>query len=249
MTKKIVKSISQYYEFDVAVFNKLNLGVEIQDFTEPNLSKYEKKSIIKEYLKLFKSYNNLKCMHGPFIDLEPASPDPLIRKVSQSRYIETLKIANILGIEHVIFHSQINPFVNYPLLSDLNDFQDKEAWERILYKSKYDGYIYLENVYEQRPYMLKKRLDVINNPQIKVNLDIGHCNIGKVNLDKWLDTLKNYIGYMHVHSNSGIYDTHNPIDKLEVNKLYKKLKKYNLDPIISLEYRTNNLIEEINKFK
>ena len=41
--RKIVKCIRQIAELNVDLFNGLGLGVEIQDFTEPNLSEEDKK--------------------------------------------------------------------------------------------------------------------------------------------------------------------------------------------------------------
>src|SRR5690554_4555564 len=126
MYKIIVKAISTWRELDVELFNDLDIGVEIQDFVEPNLNKEELGGIIKYYNEKLGQVRGLKTMHGPFLDLKPSSPDMMIREVSRMKYRATLQIASILKIDHIIFHSQINPYLNQPYLRKLNNSQAKE---------------------------------------------------------------------------------------------------------------------------
>ncbi|NLA11926.1 MAG: hypothetical protein GX883_07370, partial [Firmicutes bacterium] len=86
--RQIVKCISTIDQFDVALFNRLNLGVEIQDFTEPNLSADERADLTDRYSILLQSFSGIISLHGPYLDLKPASPDPLIRAVSHNRYLD-----------------------------------------------------------------------------------------------------------------------------------------------------------------
>lgn len=207
--RNIVKAISTIDEINIEEFKNLNIGVEIQDFTEPNLSRYEIKNIVNGYKKKFRDFSNIKSLHGPFLDLKPSSPDEEIRKVSYDRYLRAIKIARELDIDYIVFHSQINPYLNQPSIKTLNNIQSKKFWEKILKEvSDYKGIILLENISEETPQMLKELIETINLPNIKINLDIGHAKLGQVSLEKWIEELKDYISYMHIHSNSGLYDNH-----------------------------------------
>lgn len=250
MKRKILKTLSTIDELYLEEYKKLNIGVEIQDFTEPNLSLEEIKMIINQYKDRLKDFDNIKALHGPFLDLKPSSPDKLIREVSYNRYLYTLKAAKKLEIDYLIFHTQINPYLNQPFLRELNNKQSKEFWEDILKEvPDYKGLILLENIFEETPLMLKELIETINLPNIKINLDIGHAKLGKVNLEEWIRELKDHIYYIHVHSNDGIYDNHQSPTTDEIENLYYLLNKYHINPILSLEYKIKDLEEEVKRYK
>lgn len=249
MRRKILKTVQIVEDLDIDILNKLDLGVEIQDFTEPNLDEIERASIIRKYKSEFKNLKHIKALHGPFLDLKPSSPDKLIRQVSFNRYLDTLNIANELDIDYIIFHSQINPYLNNPEIEILNNQQSRDMWIELIGQSKYPGIILIENIFEESPLMLKNLIETINMPNIKINLDIGHTKLGKVSLEEWISELKDYIMYMHIHSNEGLYDEHMSPNREEIKDLFYLLHKYNIDPVLSLEYKIENLEEEIKKYR
>ena len=209
MERNILKTVSTIEDLNIEEIKRLNIGIEMQDFTEPNLLTYEINSITNRYIEIFKDFKGIKALHGPFLDLKPSSPDKLIREVSYNRYLNTINIAKRLDMDYIIFHSQINPYLNQPSLRKLNNIQSKEFWEEILEEvSYYKGVILLENIFEETPSMLKELIETINLPNIKINLDIGHAKLGKATLEEWIRELKDYILYIHVHSNDGLYDNH-----------------------------------------
>ena len=246
--KKLVKCINHIEKLDIEEIRKLNIGIEIQDFTEPNLKEGEIEKIIKAYKKAFKGFKVVKALHGPFLDLKPASPDLLIREVSYKRYLNSINIARELDMDYIIFHSQINPYLNNPSLRKLNNIQAKEFWDKILKETDYKGIILIENIFEERPQMLKEYIEEINRPNIKINLDIGHAKLSKVKLEEWIVELNDHIKYMHIHSNDSVYDQHEKPSKEEINNLYNLLQRHKLNPVLSLEYNTNNLTNEIKKY-
>ena len=250
MNRKILKTVSIIEDLNIEELDSLYLGVEIQDFTEPNLSKEETDKIVSGYKDKFKNFNNIKSIHGPFLDLKPASPDKLIREISFKRYYDTIKIGEELDVDYIIFHSQITPYLNHPSQRRLNNNQTKKFWEDILNRVPgYKGIILIENIFEETPEMLKELIETINLPNVKVNLDIGHAKLGKVGLEEWIKELKDHIDYIHVHSNDGLYDNHETPTKDEIDNLYNLLDKYNINPILSLEYPVINLVKEIEKYK
>ena len=243
-----MKCVNYIEKLDIDEIKKLNIGIEIQDFTEPNLKEREIKLIIEGYKLAFENFKGIRSMHGPFLDLKPASPDLLIREVSYRRYLNTINVAKELEIDYIVFHSQINPYLDEPYLRQLNNNQAKEFWDKILNETGYKGIILIENIFEETPEMLKEYIQTINRPNIKINLDVGHANLGKVKLEDWISQLKDYIEYMHIHSNDGLYDKHHKPSKEEIAYLYSLLEKYKLNPVLSLEYNIENLGEEIKRY-
>lgn len=250
MDRRILKTVSTADDLDIEELKEMNIGVEIQDFTEPNLSIEEKREIINFYKKEFKGFNGIKALHGPFLDLKPASPDKDIRALSYKKYLDTLKIAVELEMDYIIFHSQIIPYLNEPRIKELNNKQHRDAWLKLIKEvPDYQGTILLENIFEEGPNMIKELIQTINLPNIKINLDIGHAKLGKASMKEWIRELKDYIVYMHIHSNDGLYDIHSSIDEVEIKELYKLLDKYKINPILSLEYQVEDWESEIKKYR
>lgn len=242
MKRNILKCISTIDEFKLDEYIDLNIGVEIQDFTEPNLSENEINELVNNYKELLKNIPNIKSLHGPFLDLKPASPDEDIRRISYNKYLRTINIAKELEIDYIIFHSQINPYLSEPFISDLNNTQSKEFWKMITEETKtFKGTILIENIFEESPQMLKDYMKTLNMDNIKVNLDIGHAKLGTATLEEWISELKEHIAYIHLHWNNGKYDQHMEPRSEDIEYIKSFLKKYNINPVISLEYKVSDL--------
>lgn len=248
MGLRILNCIKTIKELNVEEANKLGYGIELQDFVEPNLTIEDKKILLSEYSKQFAKLNGKKAIHGPFLDLKPSSPDLLIREASKMRYSETLDIAAYLNVDYVIFHSQINPYLNLPSLRKINAQQAAEYWGEALKNTKYKGIIVLENIFEETPEMLKELLDEISDERIRVNLDIGHLRLGKAGLREWIESLKGYISYIHVHGNDGIYDTHKSPTDREIQELLSLLEEFGISPSLALEYTVLDMGAELKRF-
>jgi sugar phosphate isomerase/epimerase len=246
MRRTILNCISTIDELDVAAYNRLGVGVEIQDFTEPNLSEPEIKDLVLRYKRLFRDLEQPKALHGPFLDLKPSSPDPMIRTISQNRYLKALQIATDLEADYIVFHSQINPQLTEPFLSNLNNRQSRDAWHEIIGQvPDYCGTVVIENVFESTPAMLRALIETISLPNIKVNLDIGHSKLSTASLEDWIRELQDHIAYIHLHSNNGIHDQHVKAPQGEIDYLYRLLDRYAINPVLALEYPIQDLDEEI----
>lgn len=245
----ILNCIREIFEFDLDEFSRLNIGVEIQDFTQPDLDSNTIEKRVEKYKSLFKGFNGIISIHGPFLDLKPASPDPDIRRVSVNKYLKALHIGKELNVDYIVFHSQINPKLNEPNLVRLSNLQTKEFWMKVLEDSGYNKTVLIENVFEDDPKMLKEYIETVNIPNLKINLDVGHVKLTKCPLEKWIRELKDYIVYLHIHSNDGKNDKHEAPTKDEILNIIGLLKKYNINPILSLEYLVDNIEDEVKKYR
>lgn len=246
---KIAKCIKNIEELNLDEFYKLDIGVEIQDFTKFSLEDMLIDNKVEEYKNYLKNFNNTISLHGPFLDLRPISPDPDISQISYNKYLKALNIAKKLKSDYIIFHSQINPYLNEPDLKHMTNLETREFWNKIIDESGYSGIVLIENVFEDTPQLLREYIETVNMPNIRVNLDIGHIKLKKVPLEEWLIELKDYIEYIHIHSNNGKYDEHKAPTEFEIKNLYHLLKKYNIKPILALEYAIENTENEINRYR
>lgn len=248
--RKIVNVVKYYKEFNRKEIIDNGVGVEIQDFTDPNLPKDEIEMIINFYKEEFKGLDCILGMHGPFIDLNPSSPDLDIKRISYEKYLDVLRIAGELEMDYIVYHSQINDGHIEPNMKEFVMETNHKLWRDLLRDvPEFKGMIVIENIFEKHPDMLKFLIKAVDLENVKVNLDIGHAKLGNVELEVWIRELKDYIHYMHIHSNNGKYDQHQPPSREEVDNLYGLLDKYDISPVLSLEYAKDNLKDELKKYR
>lgn len=247
--RKIVQVVRYYKEFNRDEIKDNVVGLEIQDFTDPNLSEEEIERIKTFYKEEFKDLNCIKSMHGPFIDLNPFSPDLDIREISYDKYIKSLKIAAELEMDYIIFHSQMHDGHLEPIMKEYVMNLNKELFASLIADvPEYNGYILIENIFEKNPDSLVELIETISQSRVRVNLDIGHAKLMDLTMEDWIGKLKDNIVYMHIHSNNGDFDQHMPPKRWEIDLLYSLLDKYEINPILSLEYKKEDLEEELEKY-
>ena len=64
--------------------------------------------------------------------------------------------------------------------------------------------------------MMLDMMKQIDNPAIKLCLDIGHANATtppKLPVEKWIEVLGPHIGHFHLHNNDGTGDSHSAFDR------------------------------------
>ena len=72
--------------------------------------------------------------------------------------------------------------------------------------------IVLENVLETEPQWLLDIAKGVDDPRLKLCLDIGHVNAySKIPLIDWLATWVPYLSHFHIHNNDTSWDTHSPL--------------------------------------
>ena len=62
----------------------------------------------------------------------------------------------------------------------------------------------IENQCEEDSEVLKMQIDSVNDPRLKICLDIGHAHANSnMSIEDWIITLGDRIGYLHLHNNHG----------------------------------------------
>ncbi len=211
---------------------KENLKYEALDFsTQPALIE---SGLFEEYLEWYRECNRTASIHGFFIDVNPASGDPDFRALSQQRCIKSCETAVALGAQNVVFHSSCFPFLRGVYLEVWSkrcaDFYQELA-------DKYDLHIYIENSPDIDTGPIAALMERVTDRRIGVCLDVGHANYSHMPIRQWFSDLGEWIGYLHLSDNSGVYDDHLPlgegtVDWSEVDRLWRGLDR---DTYITLE--------------
>jgi sugar phosphate isomerase/epimerase len=204
------------------------VGLEFQEFIRPeNLDKPD--DILKIIYEGKKDLPDLS-MHGPFVDLIPASQDPWVRQVVEKRFIQAYDVAQMSGSQHLILHSGFFPktYSRDDWIRNASDF-----WVDFLKDKRNPGLIHVENVYEDDYSTLQGLIDRVNEAMheeaLTICLDIGHVNANSSkNIDEWISGLGDRIRYTHLHNNGGILDDHWRLDKgtIKIHQVLELLKKH-----------------------
>ena len=219
----------------IELSKKYNLGFEYNEFFIPDTLDDENKisDILCEYKKLNRTMDTL---HGAFFDIVLDSMDQRIQKISFDRVKKSLEIADKLGCKGVIFHT------NY--ITWMKDLKYRRRWieyNKRAYLSLIEEFpnleIYIENMFDLDPYLLKDLVQEIDHERIGVCLDFAHANISNTSLDTWFYELKPYIKHIHINDNDGTIDSHDEIGKGSID--FKKVFEY----IHQLDDKTTILIE------
>ena len=247
MKNKLIKAVRTIADFDLNLFNELNLGLELQDFTEPCLTDSEIYSLLNEYEKKLPYLKGIKSMHGSFIDLNIASFNRDIAAYSRKMYKRDLFFAKLLNLDFIIFHTQIMPWFKEDFKFDLFLKSNAEFFNEAVENSGFKGCVVLENVCEKDSRLSAKLIEAAASPQVKLNLDWGHALVSGEKLENWFSNNQKHIAYMHLHSNDGKSDLHNPVSKEDFTKLSKLLEKYRLNCPICLEYWDIDIKKEMER--
>lgn len=247
----ILQAIQSKETFSQDVCYKENIGLEIQDFTEVNLFQENFADSLNYYLARREKIKGPFAIHGAFIDLKPYSYDRAIQEASMFKYRMSLNMAVLLRADYLIFHSQINPFVQNSLLMEIDRKENKRLFHALMEDfSSFKGYLLLENVYEDDPRRLRDLVDAIDHPRVQVNLDLGHARLSKkYSLDQWFEILGDRIRYSHVHWNDSYKDQHGEPsleDRIEILSLFQR---HGINVPLSLEYFPQDISKEVDLFQ
>ena len=178
------------------------LGIEVQGFYNPNLIDTEESDkLLFEYKNALANFKGGKSLHAPFWDLNLGSKNPGVREATMKAFNYAYKVAKELGCTEIVVHNGFVPNTSF-----------YEGWVRNatafwqeFFSDKDDSItMMIENQCEEDSEVLKMEIDSVNDPRLKVCLDIGHAHANSIMpVEDWITTLGNRIGYLHLHNNHG----------------------------------------------
>ena len=166
-------------------------------------------------------------MHGPFTEIIPGSIDHRFVRLGLERLNEAYDACQAMGINRMVVHTGYEPLMYF---KEWHLKRSVEFW-RTYMEDKGDFHIYIENVFDDEPLMMKNLIDALDDPRIKVCMDVGHANaVTKPEYDvyKWIEVLGPRIGHFHLHNNDGSDDEHRPLleGSMDMGRVLDCVEKY-----------------------
>ena len=144
-------------------------------------------------------------LHAPFNELFPCAIDPKVRELAAARFRQAIALAKNYGARKVILHGGYNPWIYYPVWYVE---QSILFWKDFL-RDDPGVELVLENVLETDPTWLLDIVKGVDDPRLRLCLDIGHVNAySKVSVMEWLELCAPWISHFHIHNNDGTADRH-----------------------------------------
>ena len=198
-------------------------------------------------------FNGDVTLHGFFSNLNVAAKDPLIREVSEKRYYQSLELACEFGAKTVVFHTCFNNLLKHQEYRQLYFRRNIEFFhEFIPYFEKEGITVTIENVHEPDWELIRSIVATINSPNLKVTIDIGHCNLhSNYPVSEWIRSYGIMLHHMHFHNNFKNEDSHSSLleGSLDIKPVIKVLDEMKLNPQITFEiFDKNALFESVKYF-
>ena len=174
-------------------------------------------------------------LHGPYNELFPCAIDRKARALVRDRFLETIGVAEGYGIRKIILHGGFDPHLYFPcwfIQESTRFFMDfvKEIPE--------DMTICLENVLEEQPSYLTDILRSIDDPRLRMCLDVGHAKAYS-SLDPldWISEARDVIDHFHVHNNNGTRDSHSGLmdGVIPMEALFNRIETFCPRATVTLE--------------
>ncbi len=149
-------------------------------------------------------------LHAPYNELFPCAIDKKARALAAERYRQATNLATRYGSRKVIIHGGYNPRIYFPVWYVK---QSVLFWQDFL-RDNPGVEIVLENVLEDDPRWLLDIVAGVDDPRLRLCLDIGHVNAySSVPLTDWLVLWAPYLSHLHIHNNDGSRDAHNALNE------------------------------------
>lgn len=149
-------------------------------------------------------------LHGPFNELTPAAIDPLVLDITRRRYRQAIAKAAELHCPKLVLHAGFTPRVYYPewFISRSVSF-----WRALILEVPDTLTVCLENVMEPNAQMLLEIIRQVDDPRLRICLDLGHANteVSAQAPEDWLSDCAPYLSHIHLHNNDGVHDLHAPL--------------------------------------
>ena len=186
----------------VRIAGEYGLGLEIAEYcTAWNMD--EKFDSVDKVVR--RKLNGLagSLLHAPYNELFPCAIDKKARALAADRYRQAIELAKQYDSSKVIIHGGYNPWIYFPVWYVE---QSVVFWKEFL-KEDPGVEIVLENVLETEPQWLLDIVKGVDNPKLRLCLDVGHVNAySKIPVMNWLEEWVPYLSHFHIHNNDGSMD-------------------------------------------
>jgi sugar phosphate isomerase/epimerase len=219
---------------------ELGAGIELGSYGMIGIrSERDWKTRFSMHRAISNQFQGTIAIHGPFIGMQYAHSDHLIRDAVNRRLDLTFDVAVKLKASRVVLHS------GYGAETDLFKLQESwlrgnvEFWQREIHRWADAGIvIVLENDIDKLPDWMVQLANEVDNPSLGLCMDIGHQHVfSELNALEWVRRMDKRLLHIHLHDNDRTGDHHWSLGRgtIDFEPFYVALLQHAPDATISLE--------------
>ena len=182
----------------------------------------------------------ITCIQGPIRDWKTEAMDEDFKRLTMNKTKHLIDLAYEYNVEKILFFSTYDQLVNMPSYDDMWLENNVAFWKEAAKYAKAKNITFLYcNVWDCKPELMRKLFKRVNAENFKFGFDIGHAfYAGKMSLEMWVDSLKDYLDYVCVHDNNGDMDEHLQLGKGKINleKIISYIKNLKSDLMYCLQF-------------
>lgn len=184
--------------------------IELENYLYPGFGD-EAPAAAGSIAALLAEYSGDVFLSGPYIDLNPGSPERLALEATRTRYAEAGTLARRLGARQIIYLSTFIPIIYLPAYEEDWVARSIAFWRDYMESVDPGVTVALCNTFEFHPDHLVRIVEGVGRPTFRLAFDLGHFLVyGRIPLTDWLERIGLYCANVYVHSNDGQMDTHDP---------------------------------------
>lgn len=188
------------------VAKKYGLGLELAEFFISE--NCENPSLVIDFFEEnVNDYTHDLLLHAPFYELLPHAIEPRVAQIAWERYHQAYLMCEKYNCRKMVVHANYIPTMYFE-----SWFVPKqvEFWKRFLKEHPGKCIICVENVMEDHPSLILDIAKGVDDPRLRMCLDVGHANLQPVKPMDWIRECGRYISHMHIHNNDGPVKEGNP---------------------------------------
>ena len=186
-------------------------------------------------------------MHAPYVDLNPGSPEPMVREVTLKRFHQVLDAAEKFRPRVIVLHPGYDRW-RFSESRDLWLQHSINTWRALLVRAEEIGCtLAVENVFEEDPSTLKELFEAVDSPRLRHCFDVGHWNLFvKVSMEEWFAEIGPWLAEAHIHDNMGKKDEHKAIGdgNIDFELFFRLMGQYAPDAAWTLEAHNRETLEK-----
>ena len=188
-----------YVDRTAPLAKEYGLGLELAEFCiSDNMDRCFDK--VLPHVEKCAAAVELKTLHAPYNELFPMAIDQKVAAVAYERYDAAWRYCLRFGAGKMVVHANYVEDLYFP-----SWFTQRHAefWRRFLDEHGEDVTICVENVMERKPELLLPILEKVDDPRLRMCLDVGHANLSDTAPADWLKACAPFISHYHIHNNDG----------------------------------------------
>ena len=245
-SKILAGAAASEIEEDIACAKEFGFGVEIQHLAMPPWLGRDWREEADRLKAMLADVEGPIGLHGHFMDTIHVSPDPDVRDLATKRYRESMDMAEAIGAEFIVFHTQYNTALRLPDYPEIFHQSSLRYWPEIADEAGGRGImLYLENMFDVDPEPSGRLARELDHPAFRLCLDVAHAKIhSDVPISKWIAEYGDYLGHIHINDCDGENDLHQELGEgiLDLRAAIDQLIDTGLDLTYTLETRTSGRV-------